>query len=394
MPTDSSSVTRSAGSALDDRLGQPRADVALAPLARRAQRVEREPADDRGQPRAQVAHLVGVGPLQAQPRLLHDVLGLGERAELAVGDAQQVRALRLEASASDRRRHRALPTRALRRGDGAPPPRSHAAKPVRRARRSGPSRAGGGSRPTRPAAAAGTGGHERRLAPARVAPQRAPARRAATTSGPANRRDRQPRLGLAVSASICATRARRPAAAGARRRAARRSARSPRSYRVERAVELGRAHDRPRHAAVAHDGLLLELDGVVAGGTRSVPTIETPRGARRPRAPRPRAAAGCRRPAPRARPPSPGRRWPRRPPPRRPPAPRPGPRRSRRSTGSSAHRARERAHLVPARGQRRHQLPPEAPVPPVTAISMPSSPCLLVCKGDETAAARVTARSG
>ena len=81
----------------DDRLGQPRADVGLAPHARGAQRVQRQPRDRGGQPALEVADLVGVDALQPQPRLLDDVLGLGEAAELAVGEPQQAGAQRLEA---------------------------------------------------------------------------------------------------------------------------------------------------------------------------------------------------------------------------------------------------------------------------------------------------------
>ncbi len=63
----------------DQRLGQPRADVRLAPDPRAAQHVEREARGHRRDPRR---GLVGwVGPDQPHHRLLRDVLGLGHAAE-------------------------------------------------------------------------------------------------------------------------------------------------------------------------------------------------------------------------------------------------------------------------------------------------------------------------
>src|SRR5262249_19063214 len=52
----------------------------------------REPRDDGRQPAVEVLDRVGVRALEAQPRLLHDVLGLADVAELAVGESQQPRA--------------------------------------------------------------------------------------------------------------------------------------------------------------------------------------------------------------------------------------------------------------------------------------------------------------
>ena len=79
-----------------DRLGQPAADVVLAPRAPRAQHVEAHAPDDRREPAAEVRHGRRVGAAQAQPRLLHRVLGLADRAEHPVGDRPQVRPVRLE----------------------------------------------------------------------------------------------------------------------------------------------------------------------------------------------------------------------------------------------------------------------------------------------------------
>ena len=63
---------------------------------RRAQHVEADAADDRRQPPAEVRRPRGVGAAQPQPRLLHGVLGLGDRAEHPVGDRPQLRAVLLE----------------------------------------------------------------------------------------------------------------------------------------------------------------------------------------------------------------------------------------------------------------------------------------------------------
>ncbi len=101
-----SSVSRSAterslasdsGRRFDHRLGQPRADVRLAPRPRRLHAVEAEPRHDPREVRARLDDLVGRRILPAQERVLHDVLGLGDRAEHAVREAHEERAMRLEA---------------------------------------------------------------------------------------------------------------------------------------------------------------------------------------------------------------------------------------------------------------------------------------------------------
>ena len=79
----------------DQRLRQPRPDVALPAHGRRAEPVQADPPDDGGQPRALVAHL-GTPGVPAQPGLLHRVLGVGERTRDPVADAEQVGAVFLE----------------------------------------------------------------------------------------------------------------------------------------------------------------------------------------------------------------------------------------------------------------------------------------------------------
>ena len=71
------------------RLGQPGADVRLAPGVRRGGRVDGEPRRGGGEERRGVAHHAAVRALPAQPRLLHHVLGLRDAAQHPVGDAEQ-----------------------------------------------------------------------------------------------------------------------------------------------------------------------------------------------------------------------------------------------------------------------------------------------------------------
>jgi hypothetical protein len=63
----------------------------------RAQHVQADAADDGGQPGGQVVDVVGVGPAQPQPRLLHGVVGLGSRAEHPVRHRREPGPVGLEA---------------------------------------------------------------------------------------------------------------------------------------------------------------------------------------------------------------------------------------------------------------------------------------------------------
>ena len=82
----------------EDRLGQPLADVLLTPRARRAQLVDRQPGGDGGEVRARGGDLLAVldRPMDAQQRLLDDVLGFGDAAEHPVGNRERRRAQLLE----------------------------------------------------------------------------------------------------------------------------------------------------------------------------------------------------------------------------------------------------------------------------------------------------------
>ena len=90
---------------LDHRLGKPRADIDLAPAPRRLELVEAEPRHGAAQEGLGLAHRAAVGAHPADERLLHHVLGVGDRAEHAVGDAGEAGTQRIE----DRRRVPMLP---------------------------------------------------------------------------------------------------------------------------------------------------------------------------------------------------------------------------------------------------------------------------------------------
>ena len=73
----------------DHRFGQPFADIGFAALGRRAQPVQAQPADHRCQPRPQVDDGLRCA-IPPQPRILHDVLGVGDGAGEPVRDGQQM----------------------------------------------------------------------------------------------------------------------------------------------------------------------------------------------------------------------------------------------------------------------------------------------------------------
>jgi hypothetical protein len=66
------------------------------PRHARVQHVEGDPSHDRGQPAAQILHLVGTGTAEPEPGLLHGVVRLARRAEYSVGDGPQVGPVLLE----------------------------------------------------------------------------------------------------------------------------------------------------------------------------------------------------------------------------------------------------------------------------------------------------------
>ena len=76
-----------------DRLGEPRADVALAPHARGPQVVDAQPRGDGRQVGLGRVHLGAAARLlvEAQERLLDDVLGLGRAPEHPVRDREHQR---------------------------------------------------------------------------------------------------------------------------------------------------------------------------------------------------------------------------------------------------------------------------------------------------------------
>jgi hypothetical protein len=60
------------------------------------QQVETDPGDDRGQPRLEVADLVGPCPADALPGVLDGVVGVGQRAQHPVGHRPQMGSVGLE----------------------------------------------------------------------------------------------------------------------------------------------------------------------------------------------------------------------------------------------------------------------------------------------------------
>ena len=83
--------------ARDDRVGQPSVlEEILAPGAPRAEHVQRDPRHDGREPAAQVLDPGLVGAAQAQPGLLHRVLGLRHGPEHPIGDRLEVGAVCLE----------------------------------------------------------------------------------------------------------------------------------------------------------------------------------------------------------------------------------------------------------------------------------------------------------
>src|SRR5262249_27715697 len=104
---------------LQQRFGQPGADIGLAPHARRFQLVEAQPRHRLRQEGARILHLAVVGPVPAQIGLLHRIFGLRERTQHAVGKAGEMPPMRLELlGAGPVRRHHAA-CRST--GTGAPP---------------------------------------------------------------------------------------------------------------------------------------------------------------------------------------------------------------------------------------------------------------------------------
>src|SRR6266699_5055869 len=79
-----------------DGLGYGRIQGLLAPRVARAQHVEADPRDHRGQPSAQVKDAARVGAAEVEPGLLYGVVRLVERAEHPVSHCPQVGAVGLE----------------------------------------------------------------------------------------------------------------------------------------------------------------------------------------------------------------------------------------------------------------------------------------------------------
>jgi hypothetical protein len=81
-------IGRGDGSSLVERL--------LGPCVAGPQHVQADVRDDRRQPAAQIVDVADVGAVHPQPRILHGVVGLGQRPQHAVGDRPQMRTVLLE----------------------------------------------------------------------------------------------------------------------------------------------------------------------------------------------------------------------------------------------------------------------------------------------------------
>jgi hypothetical protein len=81
----------------DYRVGHVHVEGVFAVGGPGAQHIQADPRHHRGQPASQVLHVSRFRAGQPPPRLLHRVVGLGERAKHPVGDRPQVRPVRLEA---------------------------------------------------------------------------------------------------------------------------------------------------------------------------------------------------------------------------------------------------------------------------------------------------------
>jgi hypothetical protein len=79
-----------------DRLRNMRPHRLLAPRFTRAQHVEADAGDDRGQPAAEVSDRAGIGTAQPQPGLLHGIVDFAGRAQHAVGHRPQAGPIGLE----------------------------------------------------------------------------------------------------------------------------------------------------------------------------------------------------------------------------------------------------------------------------------------------------------
>ena len=83
-------------SLVDHRLRQPLPDIELAPRPRRFHAVEAEPRHDRAEIMPRLLDRRAIGRVPAQIGVLHHILGLGARAEHAIGKPGQRAPMRLE----------------------------------------------------------------------------------------------------------------------------------------------------------------------------------------------------------------------------------------------------------------------------------------------------------
>jgi hypothetical protein len=80
-----------------NQVGQVRGERILPPASAGAQRVQAFPGNDGGQPSAEVADLLRVGPAQLEPGLLNSVVRVSHRAEHPIRHRPQSGSVLLEA---------------------------------------------------------------------------------------------------------------------------------------------------------------------------------------------------------------------------------------------------------------------------------------------------------
>src|SRR3546814_2812229 len=75
---------------LDQRIGQPGADIGLALAARRLDLVEAEPRHGAAEEGRRLAHRIAVGAEPADEGILHHILGIGDRSEEHTSELQSL----------------------------------------------------------------------------------------------------------------------------------------------------------------------------------------------------------------------------------------------------------------------------------------------------------------
>ena len=81
----------------DNRIGNPRPEIGFALVATGFQKIKAQAGNSATQKGFRLAHFAAVGVHPSDERLLHHILGIGDRTQHAIGNADQFRAQRIEA---------------------------------------------------------------------------------------------------------------------------------------------------------------------------------------------------------------------------------------------------------------------------------------------------------